>query len=234
MFKHVLLGAVGVLALPALVATAAPKDDVQAAAKKLADTGSYTWHSATEGGFSSTTDGKIQKDGTASLKLTFGDNTREVLIKGDKAAVKTDDGWKSSAELQDAQGPERFLARMATGFRAPATQAEEMVAKTKELKKGDDNSYSADLTEEGAKDLMTLGRRRTGDANQQGPQISGAKGNVKFWTKDGALSKMQYTVEGKMNFNGEDRDVNRTTTVDITDVGSTKVEIPADAKAKLE
>jgi hypothetical protein len=233
MFKHVLLGAVGVLALPALVATAAPKDDVQAAAKKLADTGSYSWHQATEGGFSSTTDGKIQKDGTASLKLTFGDNTREVLIKGGKAAVKTDDGWKSSTELQDAQGPERFLARMATGFRPPATQAEEVLGKVKDLKKGDDNSYSADLTEEGAKDLMTLGRRRGGD-NNQGPQISNAKGNVKFWTKDGALSKMQYTVEGKMTFNGEDRDVNRTTTVDISDVGTTKVEIPADAKSKLE
>jgi hypothetical protein len=37
-----------------------------------------------------------------------------------------------------------------------------------------------------------------------------------------------------MTFNGEDRDVNRTTTVDITDVGTTKVEIPADAKSKLE
>jgi hypothetical protein len=234
MFKHVLLGAVGVLALPALVATAAPKDDVQAAAKKLADTGSYSWHQATEGGFSSTTDGKIQKDGTASLKLTFGDNSREVLIKGGKAAVKTDDGWKSSAELQDAQGPERFMARMATGFRPPATQAEEVLAKLKDLKKGDDNSYSADLTEEGAKELMTFGRRRTADANQQGPQIQGAKGNVKFWTKDGALSKMQYTVEGKMTINGEDRDLNRTTTTEISDVGSAKVEIPADAKSKLE
>ena len=134
MFKHVLLGAVGVLALPALVAVAAPRDDVQAAAKKLADAGSYSWHEATEGGFSSTTDGKVQKDGTASLKLTFGDNTREVLIKGGKSAVKTDDGWKSSAELADAQGPERFMARMATTFRAPAAQVQEVVDKTKDLK----------------------------------------------------------------------------------------------------
>ena len=231
MFKHVLLGAVGVLAIPALVATAAPKDDVQAAAKKLADTGSYAWHTAVEGGFSSTTDGQTQKDGTSALKLTFGDNTREVLIKGDKAAVKTDDGWKSSAELADAQGPERFMARMATTFRAPAAQATEAVDKVKELKK-DGDAYSADLTEEGAKDLLSFAGRRGG--NNQGPQISNAKGNIKFWVKDGALSKMQYTVEGKMTFNGEDRDVNRTTTTEIKDVGTTKVEVPADAKSKLQ
>ena len=124
------------------------------------------------------------------------------------------------------------MARMATTFRAPAAQATEAVDKTKELKK-DGDAYSADLTEEGAKDLMSFAGRR-GGGNNQGPQIQNAKGNVKFWVKDGALAKMQYTVEGKMTFNGEDRDVNRTTTTEIKDVGSTKVEVPADAKAKLQ
>jgi hypothetical protein len=37
-----------------------------------------------------------------------------------------------------------------------------------------------------------------------------------------------------MTFNGEDRDVNRTTTTEIKDVGTTKVEVPADAKPKLQ
>jgi len=120
---------------------------------------------------------------------------------------------------------------MATTFRAPAAQATEAVDKVKELKK-DGDAYSADLTEEGAKDLMSFAGRRGG--NNQGPQISSAKGNIKFWVKDGALAKFQYTVEGKMTFNGEDRDVNRTTTTEIKDVGSTKVEIPADAKPKLQ
>ena len=230
MFKSLLISALA-LSAPAMIAFADAKDDVKAAAKKLAEGGNYSWHTAVEGGFSSTTDGQTQKDGASSLKLTFGDNTREVLIKGDKAAVKTDDGWKSAAELADAQGPERFMARMATTFRAPAAQATEAVDKVKELKK-DGDAYSADLTEEGAKDLLSFAGRRGG--NNQGPQISGAKGNIKFWVKDGALAKMQYTVEGKMTFNGEDRDVNRTTTTEIKDVGSTKVEIPADAKPKLQ
>ena len=41
-------------------------------------------------------------------------------------------------------------------------------------------------------------------------------------------------VEGSVSFNGQDRDVNRTTTVEIKDVGATKIEVPAEAKAKME
>jgi hypothetical protein len=228
MFKNWLVAVVA-LTLPALIAHADAKEDVQAAAKKLAEADNYSWKSTVEGGFNSTTEGKTQKDGTIVLSLTFGDNTREVVIQGNKAALKTDDGWKSASELQDEQGPQRFLARMATAFKAPAVQAQEIAGQTKELKKTDD-VYAADLTEEGAKQLMTF--RRGG--NQAGPQIANAKGTVKFWVKDGILSKMEYNVQGTMTINNEDRDINRTTTVEIKDVGTTKVEVPAEAKAKLQ
>src|SRR5688572_28365985 len=199
MFKKLVISALAI-APPALVAIGAPKDDVEAAVKKLSESESYSWRTATEGGFSSTQDGKTQKDGLTSLNTTMGDNSWEVLIKGEKAAVKTDDGWKSAAELQDAEGPQRFLARRATTFRAPAAQAQEMAGKVKERKK-DGDAYAAELTEEGAKSLMTLGRGRrgrAGGAGGQGPQISDAKGTVKFWTKDGVLSRMQHNVQGKM------------------------------------
>jgi hypothetical protein len=36
-----------------------------------------------------------------------------------------------------------------------------------------------------------------------------------------------------MNFNGNDIDVDRDTTVEIKDVGATKVEVPEGAKKKL-
>jgi hypothetical protein len=36
-----------------------------------------------------------------------------------------------------------------------------------------------------------------------------------------------------MTVNGEDRDVDRTTTIEIKDIGTTKVEVPAEAKSKL-
>ena len=40
-------------------------------------------------------------------------------------------------------------------------------------------------------------------------------------------------MQGKVSFNGNDRDVDRTTTVEIKDIGSTKVQVPDDAKKKL-
>ena len=56
---------------------------------------------------------------------------------------------------------------------------------------------------------------------------------MKFWIKDGELSKYEFKVQGKVSFNGNERDVDRTTTVEIKDVGTTKVEVPEDAKKKL-
>ena len=37
-----------------------------------------------------------------------------------------------------------------------------------------------------------------------------------------------------MSFNGNDVDIDRTTTVAIKDIGTTKVEVPDDAKKKLK
>jgi hypothetical protein len=103
-----------------------------------------------------------------------------------------------------------------------------LVTKVQDLKK-DGDVYSGDLTEEGAKALLTMGFRRPGG---QGP--SNAKGSVKFWIKDGGLSKYETKVSGKrQNQNGDEIDIERTTTTEIKDVGSTKVEVPDEAKKKL-
>jgi hypothetical protein len=51
--------------------------------------------------------------------------------------------------------------------------------------------------------------------------------------KDGAVSKLEYDLQGSINFNGQDRDIDRTTTIEIKDVGSAKVQVPEEAKKKL-
>ena len=98
--------------------------------------------------------------------------------------------------------------------------AAELAAAAKELKK-DGDAYSGDLTEAGAKAQFRFGT------------ASNAKGSVKFWLKDGALSKYEFKVQGKVDFNGNEVDVDRATTVEIKDVGTTKVEVPEGAKKKL-
>src|SRR5208282_2316510 len=75
----------------------------QAAIQKLADGGNYTWTRTVEGGFArGPQEGKTQKDGLTWLSIQMRDNSYEIVIKGDKAAAKTDDGWKSKDELAAA------------------------------------------------------------------------------------------------------------------------------------
>ena len=219
------------------------KDDVTAAAKKLADKDNYSWKQTTEnaggGGFGGgAAEGKAQKDGLVWMSRQGRDNnTIDSFKKGEKGAVKTQDGWQSLAELAAAQGggggngggPGRFMAMGMRNFKAPADQAADLASKVKELKK-DGDCCGGDLTEEGAKALLSFGGRGGGN----GPEISNAKGSVKFWVKDGVLAKYELKVKGTMSFNGNDRDIDRTTTIEIKDVGTTKIEVPDEAKKKLE
>jgi len=235
MRKHILFGTLALLVGPLLAANATPKDDVTAAAKKLADKDNYAWKQTAEnaggGGFGGgTSEGKTEKDGYLWLSMTMRDNTIEAVKKGDKGAIKTQDGWQSFSEATSGDpGPATFIARRMQNFKAPAAQAVDLAEKVKELKQ-DGDVYSGELTEEGAKSQLMFGGRGGGG---NGPEISGAKGAVKFWVKDGVLSKYEVKVQGKVSFNGNDRDVDRTTTVEIKDIGSTKIQVPDEAQKKL-
>lgn len=233
MKRNVLFGTLTLLAGSLLAADSSPKDDITAAVRKLAAAGSYSWKSTIEnaggGGFGGPTEGKTEKGGCTCLSMKRGDNTLEAVLKGDQGALKTQDSWQSLAEAgAEQQGRGRFLARMLQNYKTPAVQAEDLATKTKELKQ-DGDAYAGDLTEAGAKSVLTFGGRGGGN----GPEVSNAKGSVKFWIKDGVLSKYQVKVQGTVSFNGNDRDVDRTTTVEIKDIGSTKVEVPDEAKKKL-
>jgi hypothetical protein len=229
MKTSIVFGIIALAAASLVAAESSPKDDVSNAAKALGEKASYSWKTTVavpaESRFHpGPTEGKTEKDGATRVKMTFGDNTTEFVMQGGKSAVHTEDGgWQSLSELDD-QGPGRFLGGMIRNFRAPAAQASELAAQAKELKK-DGDVYSADLTDEGAKALLQF---RGGNAT-----VSDAKGSVKFWVKDGILTKYEFKVAGKVSFNGNDRDVDRTTTVEIKDVGATKVEVPDEAKKKL-
>jgi hypothetical protein len=236
MKKNLLLSSILFVAASLVAADSTSKDEVKNAAKKLAEKSNYSWRTTYEnaggGGFQmGPVDGKTEKDGVTYIKVTRNDNTTEAVLKGEKGAIKmADEGWRSLADAaQDDQGPGRFAARMMRNFRTPAIDAEDIAAKVNDLKSSD-GVYSGDLTEAGAKQLMTF-RMRGGGGN--GPEVSGAKGSAKFWIKDGVLTKYQYNVKGNVSFNGNDRDVDRTTTVEIKDVGSTKVSVPEEAEKKL-
>jgi hypothetical protein len=232
MKRSILFGAITMLA-GSLLAADSPKDDITTAAKKLGDKANYSWKSTVtvpEGSRfrPGPTEGKTEKEGVTHLTMSFGDNKSQAFLKGDKGAVSDPDGgWQTLADLDNAEGPGRFFGRMFRTFKAPAAQAADLAARAKELKKEGD-SVSGELNEEITKELLSF-RGRGGD----GATVTNPKGSVKFWVKDGVLSKYEFKVQGKVSFDGNERDVDRTTTVEITDVGATKVVVPEEAKKKL-
>ena len=127
--------------------------------------------------------------------------------------------------------PTLFLARRLQNYKVPAVEAASLADAVKELKK-DTNSISGDLTEAGAKELLSF-RRGRNNADGGGPTVTNPKGSVKFWLQDGKLVKYQFHVQGTVSFNGNDRDVDRTTTVEIKDVNSTRIEVADEAKKLL-
>ncbi|HEU5071262.1 MAG TPA: hypothetical protein VFV96_12720 [Verrucomicrobiae bacterium] len=209
------------------------KEEVTAAIKKLGEQPNYSWKTTVVVPDSARwrpgpTEGKTEKGGVLYQKMTFGDNTTEIVKQGDKAAFTDRDGeWQSAANSEGQEGRGRFMAAMVRSLQAPAAQAADIAGGVKEFK-SDGDAWAGDLTEDAAKNLMRF-RRGGGD----GPTISDAKGSAKFWIKDGVLSKYEFKLSGKMDFNGNEMDMDRTTTVEIKDVGTTKVEVPEGAKAKL-
>ena len=212
---------------------AEPAEDIKAAAKKLADK-SYAWTAKVESpgsdrgrGFGPAS-GKIDPTGATYLAWQGRDSKTEAIKKGEKFVLKSGEEWQTASELEE-DNRARFTARRVQSFKAPAQEAAELAAKVKGLKK-DGDAYSGELTQEALKEMYTF-RRSGGDSSSA--DVSGLKGTAKFWVKDGVLSKFQTHVQGKMTFGDNERDVDRTTVYEITDIGTAKVEVPAEARKKL-
>lgn len=232
MKKNVLLGMMALAAGSLLAADTSPKDEVQNAAAALGSQTNYSWLATMEVPADSPfkpgpTNGKTEKGGYTTLTFEFGDNTSEGVLKGTNGAVKTDGGWKSLAEAMKDDGnggfnPTAFLASMVQNYKVPAVEAASLADYAKELKQ-DTNSISGDLTEAGAKALMTFGRAT----------VTNPKGWVKFWVKDGRLVKYQFHLQGASDFNGNSFDIDRTTTLEIKDVNTTTITVPDEVKKIL-
>lgn len=230
MKKTMLFSALTLMAGSLLAADSSPKDAVTSAAKKLGEKANYSWKQTVAVPESAQfkpgpTEGKTEKDGYTHLTWSFNDNTSQGIVKGDKGvATDPEGGWQSLAELENSEGFGRFTARRLKTLKAPAAEVVELAGLAKELKK-DGDAIVGELTEEGAKAQIRFSPDN---------DVKNAKASVKFWLKDGELTKYEIKAGGKLDFNGNEMDADRTTTIEIKEVGKTKVEVPAEAKKKLE
>jgi hypothetical protein len=233
MKRTFLLVAVSLCVNQLLAADSTPKDTLLSASKNLGDKSNYSWKLTVEEPEQSTgtIDGKAEKDGTMFLALARGDQSFEAALKGSRGALKTEDGWKALAKIMDdsaESGRNKFVARLLQNLKAPTAEVAELASKIKELK-AVEGGFAGTLTSDTATELFFF--HTPPDANR--PELKNPKGTVRFWLKDGALSKYQYELQGTLSVNGDDREVKRTHIVEIKEVGSTKVNIPAEAAKEL-
>ena len=115
-------------------------------------------------------------------------------------------------------------------YKAPGVESAALSEKLKDVKEAE-GVISGELKEEAVKELLERGARRR--EGQDPPKIADPKGSTKFWLQGGAITKYEVNIQGKVTAGDRDIDVNRTITVEIKDVGSTKLDLPAEAKAKM-
>src|SRR5262245_61692004 len=97
MKKSILSSAMALAAAALMAADSSPKDDIIAAAKKLREKPNYSWRTTVEVPADAQfrpgpTEGKTERDGYTMVSMSFGDNTTQAVLKGEKAAVTNRDG----------------------------------------------------------------------------------------------------------------------------------------------
>jgi hypothetical protein len=233
----------------ALLAPGAPGDEkeaLQAAVHRLAELGNYSWRVSlnraeesaelAERALFGAAEGSQEKEGLARIR-TQDPTPLEVLLKGGKMAVRIEDAWMSERELEGegrhrSRGTAAFV-RSLKGVLRPAAEAQELLKHAKELKSASEGYFFCTLSPESAKELLHRSLKTIG----RPPRISDAGGQLSFWVRDGSLAKYEVRLHGDVTFDASGAPLfkaNQTRMVELTALGTTKVEIPEEAMKKLE
>jgi hypothetical protein len=235
MKRIIMLGLMGLVANGLGAADSGLKEKVTKAAASVGNQMNYSWATATleadgSPGKLGTIQGKAEKGGVTWLNFTVGGLPVEVCMKGAKGTAKALEGWQSFEELAQAGGTAQTVVRYLRNYKTPVAESATLAEKATELNEVD-GAIAGELPEDTVKELLLLGTRQR--EGQQRAKTDNVKGSVKFWIKDGALARIEIKVSGKVTTGEREANINRTTTVEIKDVGNTKLEVPEEAKLKL-
>lgn len=237
MIRATTIFAAALVGLCSTLALADAKEDAIAAVRKLAQSDNYSWTTSAvgSGGAGATAEGKTQKDGL--VLLNFGapgaNKKTTVIFQGTRGAFQDGDGgWQTIGDPVDSSAQDaQVIARMVQTYQAPAVQASEIADKLLDAKAQPDGSISGALAPDDAKALLERRLMRRPGAGG----ISDAKANVTFAINSGMPTKIELNMQCTMTTaNGEQRKFDRTTTITISDVNGTKIDVPAEAKAKMK
>jgi hypothetical protein len=226
---------IGLLAHTLIAADSGPQSKIASATKGLADKANYSWTTTTKEGDGSPgrlgpIDGKADKGGLTYLSFSISGIPIEVYLNGQKGAAKALEGWQTLDEVAETSGTAAAVVRYLRSYKAPGAESAALSQKVKDLKE-EEGVLAGELKEDVAKELLERGARRR--EGQEPPKIENPRGTIKFWVQDGVLAKYEVKVRGKVTAGDRESEVNRTTTVEIKDAGTTKLEVPAEAKPKM-
>lgn len=226
----------------ATVAYAGPTEDLQAAAAKLAAAPNLAYSVTTEIGNSQfpviPSEIVAEKGGFMVTTMTFDGNSRQTVRKGEQVVTQNRDGeWMTMEELRAQFAGGGGGGGRGAGFFGGANRPDapseigHLMAKLQGVRV-EDGAIVGTLKPEDAATLLTFGRGGRGGGTVPAPKNAAA--DLKFWVKDGALAKYVVHARGTIATpNGDERDIDVTTTTEIKDVGHTKVVVPEAAKKKL-
>ena len=207
-----------------------PRADVTAALAKVVDAGNYSWSRVTDdtasGGGTLVETGKTDTAGYTLVDLNSGDLYLHVALKGGSGVINAGQGWKSAEDLADQGRAVRAVARIIRGIKSPIMVAREVISKAPELKREAD-TCKAEFTGTEAMDLLAQ------VFDVRGRDMTNPTVGVEFSVREGVLTRYEVRAAGTVSRQGVDTQVVRTITVELSSVGSTKVEVPDEAKAKL-
>jgi len=243
MFRGFFYSTLALVAGAAVVAHADPKDDVTGAIGKLSAAPNYTYVvTRTFGQNSIVTTVQTEKDGYTHSSTDLGGNTIESYAKGDKSVMKNMDGvWQTPEEIAAANGGGGRRGRGGFGGPqvAPAVQLSGWADKLTNIAAGDGGVITAEVDADTAKTLAAAGGRgRRGGGGGGGappapPVIKDAKATITFTIADGNIAKYDVHVTGTRTVNDEDQPIDTTTSTEVKEVGTTKIDVPDEVKAKL-
>jgi hypothetical protein len=232
MKKALIIGFVALLARTLSAAESSPQDRIVNAAKQLGDKPNYSWTSTVKEGDARFPgiSGKVNKGGPMCLTFMMGATPADVYLNGQKGTAKGPGGWQTFDEIAQPGGFAAAIVRYLRSYKAPSVECGALSGELQNVK-GEEGVISGELKADAANEYLDFFIPRS--AGQEPPKLADSKGSVKFWIANGMLNKYELDVQCKVTRGDQESEFHRITTVEIKEVGTTKLEVPEGAKQKL-
>jgi hypothetical protein len=235
MKKALIIGLIGLLARTLFAAESDAQAKVASATRQLGDKPNYSWtttigEGGTNPGQHPPIVGKTDKSGLIYLRFMNGATASEVYMNGQKGVASGPTGWRTFDEIAKPGGFAAGLVRLMRSWKAPVAEATDLLGKMKAVKEAD-GVLSGELKEDTAKEVLEFFTPPF--QGQEPPKIADPAGSVKFWIQDGMLKKYEFSVQGRVIRGDQESQASRTTLVEIKNIGTTRLEVPEEAKQKM-